>query len=317
MPNPQISVVIATCDRIRQLTRLLHIVQSQDCDSFEVIVIDDCSSADTREQYEALWDGLDHRFRLHLRSANDGRPRGPGASRNVGIELARGSYAAFCDDDDKWIRDDHLSCALQALETNSCELYFSNMQTSDGGEVDNPDWYGVGQHAVASAQQLCNSLYKLNHQSIGEILKHRILHANTLVVSKNLLTRIGMYWEKIGFAEDHNFAFRVADAARGILFRSEVTADLDVTTHPSVARRYQEDERLLFSILAVLHAEASIRNPILKKIARGNRAWRLLELAALKRGMGQRADARNFSLQALLLKPSLSALRLLLKTSLP
>jgi hypothetical protein len=314
MSNVEASVVIATCNRIQPLTRLLRAMLAQDCDNFEVIVVDDCSQEDVRSHYAALWETLDGRFRLHLRSADDGHPRGPGASRNMGISLARGDVVAFCDDDDMWIRSDHLSFAARSMKTHGAELFIANMQTSDSGQIDNPDWYGKNRQVIESAEHLEPSLRKLSRAGAGQILRHQILHANTLVASKALLTRIGMYWEKIGFAEDHDLAFRIVDAARGILFRTEVTADLDVTTHLSVARRYQEDERLLFSILATLHAESQLQDAGLRKIVRGNRAWRLMELANLKRDCGDTASARGFALQALLLQPSISALRLVMKT---
>ena len=39
----------------------------------------------------------------------------PAFSRNRGIQLARGKLIALCDDDDVWVKTDHLSTAARAM----------------------------------------------------------------------------------------------------------------------------------------------------------------------------------------------------------
>lgn len=303
------SIVVATRDRAEKLGRLLRCIQAQDFADFECIVVDDASSPETLAAYEALWQVLDGRFSLHRRP----KTGGPSQSRNTGIDLAQGVYIAFCDDDDYWTRTDHLTVAARALQGSGADLYFSNMQTSVDGQIANPDWYAELRNGLRTPVLAGESdVYTLTQQDVGGFLSHRILHANTLVVSRALLMQIGCYWEKISFAEDHDLSYRLADAAAHPLFRTTVTADLDVSTHASIARTYGDQERLLFSVLAILHAESVIRNPALRKIARGNRAWRLLDLATATLKDGNPVRAREFALEAMLIRPSKRSLSVLL-----
>ncbi len=87
------SVVIPTYNRADLLRRTLESVFAQECQDFEVIVIDD-GSTDHTESVLGLWGD---KIRL-LRTQN----LGPGAARNVGIKEACGEYVAFLDSDDLW-----------------------------------------------------------------------------------------------------------------------------------------------------------------------------------------------------------------------
>ena len=126
---PQVSVVIATKDRPALLTRVLGCMQRQTLPDLEVIVVDDGSSPEVVEAYPLIWCGLDERFRLQLNPPGGG----PGGTRNAGIRLARGEFVAFCDDDDTWVRDDHLETALKALNRFDGDVYLVNMRTSING----------------------------------------------------------------------------------------------------------------------------------------------------------------------------------------
>jgi glycosyltransferase involved in cell wall biosynthesis len=305
---PIVSIVIATRNRPQKLERLLDYIRQQTYIDYECIVVDDASSSDTQGHYRSIWDKLDARFILCHRE----HPGGPSQSRNTGILAAKGKYIAFCDDDDYWTRTDHLQVAVRTLEAEVADLFFANMQTSIDDVVANPDWFSILAGLTNAPIAGETDVYPIEKNVLAAFLKHRIHHANTLVVERNLLLKIHSYWEKISFAEDHDLSFRVSDAAGRVLFRKTVTADLDVTEHPSIARTYSEQDRLMFSMLATLHAEAIMENPELRKVARGNRAWRLIELARYCEKNGRRCVAFEFSWQSLLLSPSLTALRMVL-----
>jgi len=305
---PTVSIVIATRNRPQKLERLLKCIQQQDFTDYECIVVDDASPAAVQSEYAAVWHGLDSRFILHRREY----PGGPAQGRNTGIRAAKGTFIAFCDDDDYWTRTDHLAVAVRALESEHADFFFANMQTSMDGAIANSDWFSALTKIIHQPIAGSDDIYAIERGQLAEFLKHRIHHANTMVVSKALLDRIDAYWEKVNFAEDHDLSFRLSDAASRVLFRRTVTADLDVSFHPSVARTFSEQDRLLFGMLAALHAEANIASPLLRKIARGNRAWRLIELAQYAEKNGQTAAAVEFVWQSLLLAPSSTALRMLL-----
>ena len=91
MSTPRFSVIIPTFNRSDFLREALESVVRQSFRSFEVIVVDDGSTDDTREVLD--------RFKgdaLVLRQSN----QGGGVARNLGASAASGEYFAFLDDDD-------------------------------------------------------------------------------------------------------------------------------------------------------------------------------------------------------------------------
>jgi glycosyltransferase involved in cell wall biosynthesis len=107
--SPEVSVVIATYNRAILLPRAIQSVFRQSYQDFEIIIVDDCSSDNTREVVLSM---CDPRIRYIRHNAN----RGP-AGRNTGITAARGQYIAFLDDDDEW-RQDKLEKQLKVAETS-------------------------------------------------------------------------------------------------------------------------------------------------------------------------------------------------------
>jgi glycosyltransferase involved in cell wall biosynthesis len=87
--DPRVTVVVASHDGERFLQEALESVFDQDFDSFEVVFVDDGSQDRTGE--------IARSFPVHyLRQENQGLA----AARNAGLELARGEFVAFLDDDD-------------------------------------------------------------------------------------------------------------------------------------------------------------------------------------------------------------------------
>jgi glycosyltransferase involved in cell wall biosynthesis len=297
-------VVIATHNRPQAVRNLLEAVAGQTLENIEVVVVDDGSERLAFEALETTVAGLGHRFRL-LR--ND-VPQGPSAARNRGVTESQGRYVAFCDDDDLWTRADHLACASEALDRSGFDLFFGEMTKIGAGGAATGLWFEPVLK-LAGAPRLAggDDLFGLDHNRLADFLNHRILHANTLVIRRELFQAVGGYWEKIRFAEDHDFALRLAAAAGSAVFRSSAVAQIDVSPHPSLSRRFDPREQLLMTITAVMHAEGSIARPDFRRVARRNRAYRLVELSALDLAEGQIARARAFSWQALCLYPSKGA----------
>lgn len=87
------SVVIPTYNRAALLREALNSVFAQEFTDFEVIVVDDGSTDETKSVARSFGERV--RF---FRQEN----RGPGAARNLGIHRASGEYVAFLDSDDVW-----------------------------------------------------------------------------------------------------------------------------------------------------------------------------------------------------------------------
>ena len=96
MPNPTVSVVIPAYNYAHFVGEAIESVLAQTYEDFEVLVIDDGSTDNTREVVQAYVD-KDNRVRYVYKDN-----AGLSAARNTGIEIATGAYIAFLDADDLW-----------------------------------------------------------------------------------------------------------------------------------------------------------------------------------------------------------------------
>ncbi len=86
---PRLSVIVPVFNGKLQLPRCLDALRASQFTDFEVIVVDDCSTDNTRQIVE--------RFRArYLRTP---RKLGPGGGRNLGVRHARGELLVFVDAD--------------------------------------------------------------------------------------------------------------------------------------------------------------------------------------------------------------------------
>ena len=88
---------------------------------------DDGSADDTEARMREL-EQRDERVRYLRTSRNSGTPA---ATRNLGIEHARGSWIAFLDDDDKW-RPDKLAAQRAIMALEEADVIATNALRGDG-----------------------------------------------------------------------------------------------------------------------------------------------------------------------------------------
>lgn len=93
---PVVSVIIPTYNRANLLPHTLDSVLGQTFDAFEIIVVDDGSTDDTRHVMERY---NDPRIQYICNSWTGH----PSPNRNTGIKLSKGDYLAFVDSDDLWL----------------------------------------------------------------------------------------------------------------------------------------------------------------------------------------------------------------------
>ena len=96
------SVVIPLYNKADTIERAIRSVYDQTYHDFELIVVNDGSTDDSRSIVETL----SREFPLRLVDKPNG---GVSSARNAGAQVARGEYIALLDGDDIW-DSNHLSC---------------------------------------------------------------------------------------------------------------------------------------------------------------------------------------------------------------
>jgi glycosyltransferase involved in cell wall biosynthesis len=91
--QPQISFVVPTHDRGYIIIRAVNSILNQTAHNWELIVIDDGSTDNTKEVLDAV---ADKRIRYYAQTN-----KGPAAARNYGVSLARGKWISYLDSDNE------------------------------------------------------------------------------------------------------------------------------------------------------------------------------------------------------------------------
>ena len=120
MENPLVSIIMPVHNSEAFLAQTINSVLEQTYINWELIIIDDCSEDDSpaiAQRYEES----DKRIRCYRNMNN----MGAAASRNKGIEYAKGEWIAFLDSDDLW-RNEKLDKQLTLAKEQNSDLIYSS-----------------------------------------------------------------------------------------------------------------------------------------------------------------------------------------------
>lgn len=97
--EPLISVIIASYNYRNFITTTIDSILSQTYKNYELIIVDDGSTDDSRECIEKYVDKHNNVYLFtHAGCVNKGLPE----TLKLGVSKARGEYIAFCESDDYW-----------------------------------------------------------------------------------------------------------------------------------------------------------------------------------------------------------------------
>jgi len=181
--TPLISVIIPTYNDSAHVCRAINSVLAQETKNIEIIVIDDCSADNTYQKLNKIYQS-NLKVKIYKNKTNIKL----GATRNVGINKAKGKYIFFLDSDD-WIdkktllhlvsisetyKSEIVACGIKkAYEDGSAEKYHSYSFACSGGK----EALGYfSDYKIAST--VWNKLYKKEY------------------ISKHKLSFIDKYWHE-------------------------------------------------------------------------------------------------------------------------
>lgn len=96
--NPMVSIVLPTYNRADIIGDSIQSVLNQSYENFELLVVDDASTDNTKSVVEGF---EDDRVRYLRHERNKGAPE----ARNTGLDASKGPLIGFQDSDDEWHRE--------------------------------------------------------------------------------------------------------------------------------------------------------------------------------------------------------------------
>lgn len=182
------SVIIPVYNREDTIARAVNSVLQQTYKKIEVIIVDDCSN-DSSVNIVKKYD--DPRIKLICLPQN----YGANYARNRGIENAEGELIAFQDSDDEWVKD-KLDKQVKYMLHQNLEASFCPYILFDGkqSKIVPSDFENIDLYTT----QLKEKLKRGN-----------VVGTPTLVVRRDVFSRIGMFDEKMARLQDYEFMLRL------------------------------------------------------------------------------------------------------------
>ena len=241
--NPLISVIVPMYNVQGYVAKCMASLSAQTLADFEVIVIDDGSTDGSLSEAQTAI-GTDLRFRL-IQQENSGLSE----ARNVGLELAQGTFIAFVDSDDS-VTPSYLFRLWQALENTGA------------------DWVACGiRFTFPDGSSSCHSAIHghADLHGIGVLTRHKIANWEDVIrhfpSAWNKLYRRklidGLRFSKNTWFEDHTFYYQAAARTDHLL---HLAAPLYVQTRERPGQITGSDSDRVFEQFDVLDKIHTVLN---------------------------------------------------------
>lgn len=121
-----VSIIVPVHNAGAYIAQTIDRVKAQTYTDWELLLVDDCSTDNSREQIASCISDGDERIRLLQKATNEGAA----SARNTGIDAAKGRYIAFLDADDIWMPD-KLQKELAFMEKKQAAFVFTAYEFGD------------------------------------------------------------------------------------------------------------------------------------------------------------------------------------------
>ncbi len=190
--NPRIlvSIIIPTYNRANMIMRAIESILQQSYSNFEIIVVDDGSTDNTREIIEELKQNTSGLNLRYFKKKNGGCA----SARNKGIDMATGDLIAFLDSDDVWMPQ-ALESLVSALINTGADFVYSPAIEAD------PDGRESINYPVARGHP---EIFAVEH------FKNTNVRNGALLFRRSVFSKSGKFDEDLKYNEDSDFFQRVA-----------------------------------------------------------------------------------------------------------
>jgi glycosyltransferase involved in cell wall biosynthesis/capsular polysaccharide biosynthesis protein len=185
--TPLVSVIIPVYNSVKYIQKAIDSVLSQTYGNYEIIVVDDGSTDETRQELRPYQNKIRYVFQENQGSA---------AARNTGIKLANGNLVAFLDSDDFWSMPEKLEKQVACFQNNP-EL---------GGL--NTGWKivdGTGQHL-----KTVQPWHKAPQLDLETWLKKKCVRTSAMMFRKEWLEKVGGFDPELRQSHDVDLILRLS-----------------------------------------------------------------------------------------------------------
>lgn len=227
-----ISVIIPVYNRINSLKSAIESVLCQNEKNYEIIIIDDGSTLDIKNAISHYL--KNSRISYHKNFTN----KGVSFARNIGIKKSKGNYIALLDSDDIWLPF-KLKTQIDAIKNNKINhiIFTDEFWLKNGTFLNKP----------LNAPKLQGEIYPY-------ILDKCRVSPSTVLISKYIFEKIGLFNESLRVCEDYEFFLRAA-----IFFKFNY---IDIK---SIVKRSESDDQLSKNIKHIEYIRLKILLNILQK----------------------------------------------------
>ena len=196
--KPIVTIIMATYNRSQYIVESIKSIQAQTFENWECLIIDDGGSDNTKEVMAPI---LQEDTRLFYLTRTDDYTKGLPGSRNYGLDLAKGDYIIFFDDDDI-AHPQNLEICVKEL--NSKPISFCRyIRTVFRGDFDyNYDLSIEYTH------------FKIDKRDINRILKNELLFNSCAVMWKKECFKDHRFVEHLMYAEEWEVYSRIITSVK-------------------------------------------------------------------------------------------------------
>jgi glycosyltransferase involved in cell wall biosynthesis len=194
--NPKVTIIMATYNREQYIFETLKSIQSQTFGNWECIIVDDGGTDNTRGIIDSLLQ-VDNRFSYVKRPG--GYVKGLPGSRNCGLDLAKGEYIIFFDDDD-------------IVHPQNLELCIGELSKKDISFCRYIREVFIGDFDYAFDYSKIYTSFYIDKKDIEEMLSNKLQFNSCAIMWKAACFEKNHFAENLMYAEDWELYSRIVSS---------------------------------------------------------------------------------------------------------
>ncbi len=189
----KITALIPAYNVEKYIKRSIDSALNQTFKPFEILVIDDGSTDNTRNIVESYGDKVTYIYKKN---------GGSSSARNLGIELAKGEWIAFLDSDDQWEKI-HLENFVKVIKQKPDLMWYG----APVRHIEEKTGKTLFEYDEKTNNDLLDGLYFKNY--LSALPPAGFFSTPTMVIKKEVFKNVGLFNTDLKIGEDIELWFRI------------------------------------------------------------------------------------------------------------